>query len=181
MATRVEIWKTTSVSSDIEVSNLGNVRRKEQHINIGDKISIFPPQLLKPFQYGRYLCVNFNNKTYSIHRLVAEAFIPNPENLPTVVHKDNNTFHNEATNLQWSTRSDNMKNCRNSESYRKSSGRSIKILCVSSGVQYSNIKSVVEELRKQNIDVNYDTFLRHIKKNGSFEVNNIKFTKILDD
>ena len=181
MNTQVEIWKPTLVDSNIEVSNLGNVRRKAQILTIGDKTSVFPPQLLKPFQYGRYLCVNFNNKTYAIHRLVAESFIPNPENLPTVVHKDNDTFHNVDSNLKWSTRSDNMKNCRNSKSYKKSSGRSIKILCVSSGIQYSNIKSVVEEMRKQNIDVNYDTFLRHIKKNGSFEVNGIKFTKVSNE
>lgn len=42
-------------------------------------------------------------KKYTIHRLLAEAFIPNPENKPTVDHKDGNRQNNELSNLRWAT------------------------------------------------------------------------------
>jgi hypothetical protein len=40
-------------------------------------------------------------KSYSIHRLVAELYVPNPNNLPEIDHKDNNRFNNHYTNLEW--------------------------------------------------------------------------------
>ena len=52
-----------------------------------------------------YVHLNKNGKEYhaSVHRLVAEAYIPNPNNLPVVDHKDNNPFNNNVENLQWLT------------------------------------------------------------------------------
>ena len=44
-----------------------------------------------------------------IHRLVGEAFIPNPENKPEIHHKDNNPENNNVSNLQWVTRKENLK------------------------------------------------------------------------
>ena len=44
-----------------------------------------------------------------IHRLVAEAYIPNPDNLPQVDHIDNNPYNNHVNNLQWITAQDNIK------------------------------------------------------------------------
>ena len=61
---------------------------------------------------GRYLCtttmVNGTQKSFYIHRLVAEGFIPNPDNLPEVNHKDGNTKNNNADNLEWCTRKQNV-------------------------------------------------------------------------
>ena len=51
---------------------------------------------------------NGKNKTYFVHRLVAAAFIPNPENLPEIDHIDGNRANNDATNLRWCTRKQNL-------------------------------------------------------------------------
>jgi hypothetical protein len=50
---------------------------------------------------GGYLKVKLNGKKHSIHRLIAQAFLPNPDNLPEVDHINNNKQDNRVENLQW--------------------------------------------------------------------------------
>lgn len=83
-----------------EISNLGVVRNAKT-LNI-----------VAPFKnHGGYLRVNLwaNNsaRKYSIHRLVAEAFIPNPEGKPQVNHIDENKTNNRVDNLEWCTNVEN--------------------------------------------------------------------------
>ena len=105
-----EIWKEIPDYPDYKISNIGNVMSKKY----GDY------RLLSPTQnkYG-YLRVGLhqNNKTkqFSVHRLVAIAFIPNPENLSTVDHVDRNKTNNDLSNLRWAsykTQNDNRSNSR---------------------------------------------------------------------
>lgn len=62
---------------------------------------------------------NNKYKNYSVHQLIALTFIPNPDNLPQVNHKDTNKLNPSADNLEWSTQSDNIKHAIDHNLYSK--------------------------------------------------------------
>jgi len=68
----------------------------------------------KPINKKGYICVrlsiNSKKTQCSIHRLLAQTFIPNPNNLEFVDHKDRNKVNNDLSNLRWSNRIDNNNN-----------------------------------------------------------------------
>ncbi len=59
-----------------------------------------------------YRRVRLQGKTFKVHRLVAEAFVPNPCGLPNVLHKDGDRGNNHCTNLEWSSGQSNHQ-CKN--------------------------------------------------------------------
>lgn len=65
------------------------------------------PQISKDGYYTVQLWKNGLAKRYKLHRLVAITFLPNPENKPIVMHKDNDKLNPELYNLQWGTLSEN--------------------------------------------------------------------------
>ena len=94
-----EIWKDIQGYEGLyRVSNLGRVKSfhkaKEHILSPGkDKDGYFQVQLYK----------NGINKMRKVHRLVAQAFISNPNNLPQINHKDENKQNNNVDNLEWCT------------------------------------------------------------------------------
>lgn len=59
-------------------------------------------------KYVKYYRTELMGKKYYVHRLVAQVYIPNPDNLPCVAHKNNNPLDNMVSNLYWCTQQENM-------------------------------------------------------------------------
>jgi len=94
-----EQWKPIVGFAGYFVSNFARIKTEYGH-------------LLTPTLGGElrnYLRVGIAGKSRILHRLVAIAFVPNPDNLPEVNHKDLNKLNNRADNLEWCTRIDNMR------------------------------------------------------------------------
>lgn len=116
-----EVWKDIKgYEGFYQVSNMGRAkslerviaRRDGTHQHVTEKI-------LTPFKTGGppfYLAVRFRKNgvkaTKKLHRMVAEAFVPNPHGLNVVDHIDCNAHNNEASNLRWCTIADNNRFCR---------------------------------------------------------------------
>lgn len=116
-----EIWKDVKgYEGKYQISNFGNVKSLNYNNMKKEK--------LLSFWKSKYLYVNLykNNKgkSFQVHRLVAEAFIPNPDNLPEVNHKDEDKLNNNVSNLEWCTTKYNCNyGTRNSRLYNKTSFR----------------------------------------------------------
>ncbi len=106
-----EIWKDIDGYEGIyQVSNLGNVKSLERIIHRISRWGTPSPfivreKLIKPVNRNGYLYYNLSKNgvctRMSAHRLVAKAFIPNPDNLPQINHKDETTDNNCVDNLEW--------------------------------------------------------------------------------
>ena len=95
-----EIWKDKKdYEGHYQVSNWGRVKS----IKFGKEIILKPQKDISGYLFVR-LCKNGIIKNYFIHRLVAEVFLPNPNNYKEVNHKDENKTNNVVTNLEWCDR-----------------------------------------------------------------------------
>jgi predicted XRE-type DNA-binding protein len=166
------IWKTYPDYPFIEANQFGEVRTKDRYVRGKDGSKrLIKGRILKQRDNGHgYMVVEFSvkNKTIRlyVHRIVASAFIPNPDNLPQVNHKDNNRANNVVSNLEWCTRQYN-------EAYKKNfgtsqaevSGKSVFVVNLETfevlhfeteaeaarqlGISISNISNVLKGRRKQ--------------------------------
>lgn len=115
-----EIWKDIEGYEGLyQVSNLGRVRSLDNFVNCrsGAK-QLRKGKILQPIKdLTGYFCVNFykNNKMKrkSVHRIVAETFIPNPHNYPVVNHLDGVKTNDIVSNLEWTTHQANIQHAFN--------------------------------------------------------------------
>lgn len=107
-----EEWRDIKgFGNNYQVSNLGRVRHKKNGIKqlpIGGKyirVGLYDPDLGK-------------QRNMRVHRLVAEAFMQNPNNYPEVNHIDENKYNNCVTNLEWCTREQNIEHSINTGTFK---------------------------------------------------------------
>jgi hypothetical protein len=100
-----EIWKEIKDYEGLyQISNLGRVKSLEKKVGFRKrKEKILKQHFDKDGYVKVYLCKNSKVKFLSVHRLIAQAFIPNPDELPQINHKDENKANNKIENLEWCT------------------------------------------------------------------------------
>lgn len=108
-----EIWKDIPDYEGLyQVSNLGRVKSLERYVkHLSGSMKLLKERILVIIKNGGYYRVTLskNNikKAKTIHRLIGESFIPNPNNLPFINHIDGNKLNNSVENLEWCTSQEN--------------------------------------------------------------------------
>lgn len=174
-----EIWKDIAeLDNHYQISNFGNVISKSRIINssvqpCGYRVTKEKPKPLQNNGRGYmqlYVKVNGKRTMFYVHRLVAQYFIPNPENKSEVNHIDANKSNNHISNLEWVSRAENMRHASSMglmnrisderrESLRLRSRKSV--IDLSTGIEYS---SLVEAANCKNIS--YGALKHRMLKNS---------------
>ena len=111
-----EIWKPVPGYEGLyEASTYGRIRSIERFVYHRRckrfqkrKSVILKPSISSRGYYTIVFGINGTRKAYAVHRIIAETFLPNPNNLPVVNHKDENKANNAVSNLEWCTQKYNI-------------------------------------------------------------------------
>ena len=158
----MEVWKDIEGYEGLyQVSNLGNVKSFPRHGTRTNQV-FFLSQSKDSKGYMRVWLSNGKvQKNFKVHRLVASAFVENPNNLPQVNHKDENKQNNNANNLEWCDNRYNSVYNGRMERIAKKLGRKVRcietneVFCSASeasrqtGITYSSIVYVCQGKFKQ--------------------------------
>lgn len=122
MNEKKEIWRTYPEFDFIQGSNFGRVRTLDRYVKTKNgmrfiKGRILTQQRRKNGYMQVHFCVNGKQIIRLIHRIVAKTFLPNPNSLPQINHKDCDRANNNVNNLEWCDGSYNSK-------YREEHGKS---------------------------------------------------------
>lgn len=141
-----EIWKpVVGFEGLYEVSNLGNVKGVKRQ---GSSGGILSPAVRKDGYLHVNLRKNGNAGMFLVHRLVAEAFIPNREFKEQVNHIDGKRSNNLAENLEWTTRSEN---CLHAHDVLEKNTR--RVVCVETGIVYPSIRNAARCVGVEDSDI----------------------------
>ena len=148
-----EVWKgIKGYEGKYQISSFGRVKSlKDKYGNYREKILKQKKDDLGYYRINLYKF--YKSKTFLVHRLVAEAFIENPNNYKEVNHRDENPSNNKVDNLEWCTAEYNVNyGTRNKRVSEKMKGRykgsnhpkARKVQCVTTGKKFSCIKEAAE-------------------------------------
>ena len=173
----VEIWEDILGYEGLyQISNLGNVRSLKYWG--GKRIHAMSPIQMKNGYWVIRLYKDKGTKGFLIHRLVAQAFIPNPDNLEMVNHKDENKSNNCVDNLEWCTRSYNQIYSMNlHEERRKKFGENFKKNGVNTspytkkGQPHTCLRAVVQKDLQGNVIARFDNPAEAEFKTGLKNIN----------
>lgn len=170
----MEIWKPVpNYEGHYEVSTMGRVRSVDKTIRHprNQNIPFMKKGRILKYELDKYgypvvtLCKDSKTKTFKIHRLVALAFVPNPEGLPQIDHINNKKYDNRPENLRWCTTQQN--SAWRSAHYGLGHNARHQVLCKETGKVFKGTYAAAFWLisnRKTETTSNYNTVAKGIRE-----------------
>jgi hypothetical protein len=179
MQSQFEIWKPLSINNLYEVSSNGNIRNAKtlkQKVFDLNKLKLTKTRI----RITNIINENGDKRGFYLHRLIAMTFIPNPDNLEEVNHKNGDPYDNRSDNLEWITRVDNMKHFHDSNKFSKKYMR--KLLCIDkeTGTLQTTYKCIDEYLEITKDTIRHGklyTILNNNGEDGEYDLGNNKILK----